>query len=172
MPPSSLIQNLNNDADRQRDQEAIKSSLEGKRASNSFDVFLWCSNEDKPTVKKYGRQLKEQGILPWFEEWEVQPGLPKQSEIEKYLKQAKSAAVFFGEGGAKAWIRLLGQAFVREFAECNRPLIPVILPEATEMTIPDLPSIFQEMRWVDFRQQEPDPFNLLVWGITGKRPDL
>ena len=170
---SPLIQVMDNNADRQRDQQANKSILEGKRASNSFDVFLWCSYEDKPTVKKYGRQLMEQGILPWLDDWEVQPGLPQQSETEKYLKRAKSAAVFFGKGGIKAWIRLLEQAFVREFVEGGRPLIPVILPEAAEeMTLLNLPSTFQMVRGVDFRLQDPDPFKQLVWGITSIRPDL
>ena len=170
--PSQLIHVLDNTADRQRNQEMLKLSLEGKRVSNSFDVFLWCSYEDKPAVKKCGGLLKEQGILPWFEDWEIQPGLPRQSEIEKYLKQARTAAVFFGKGGIKAWVRLLEQAFVREFVECERPLIPIILPEATEITLPDLPAIFQNMQWVDFRQGDPDPFEQLIWGITGKRPDL
>ena len=169
---SSLIQVLDHTADRQRDQETIKSSLEGKRASNSFDVFLWCSYEDKPSIKNYGRLLKEQGFLPWFEDWEIQPGLNRQREIEKYLKHAKSAAVFFGKGGVKAWVRLLEQAFVREFVEFDRPLIPVILPEAIEITLPDLPSTFQGIQWVDFRQEDPDPFKLLLYGITGKRPDI
>ncbi len=169
---SPTIQSMNHTADRQRNLETIKSSLEGKRASNSFDVFLWSSYEDKPAIKKYRNQLQEQGILPWVDDWELQPGCVKQEGIEKSLKLAKSAAVFFGKGGTKSWVRLLEQAFVHEFVEHGRPLIPIILPEATELTVPDLPSIFQGMRWIDFRQQEPDPFALLIWGITNKRPDF
>jgi len=26
------------------------------------------------------------------------------------------------------------------------------------------------MTWVDFRKQEPDPMQRLLWGITGRRP--
>ena len=36
----------------------------------------------------------------------------------------------------------------------------------------ELPIFLKAMTWVDFRRQEPDPLSRLIWGITGRRPDL
>jgi len=46
-----------------------------RQKSAQFDVFL-CHNEeeeDKDAVRNIGKQLKEQGISPWLDEWEVPP---------------------------------------------------------------------------------------------------
>ncbi|HEY6341772.1 MAG TPA: hypothetical protein VIY49_09790 [Bryobacteraceae bacterium] len=48
-------------------------------------------------------------------------------------------------------------------------MIPVLLPDAPSK--PELPVFLRGLTWVDFRSDEPDPLKLLVWGITGKRPD-
>ncbi len=168
-PQSSLNEVIDYTADRQRDHEAIKSMLAGKREHNEFDVFLCCSDEDKPIVKKYGEQLKDMGLLPWLDEWELRPGIPQQPILEKQITQAKSSAVFVGKGGIKAWEHLLEQTLVREFVYRKCPVIPVLLPEAAEK--PELPVLLREMRWIDFRQKDPDPFKLLIWGITGENPN-
>jgi WD40 repeat protein len=156
-------------ADRQRDQEMIKSVLMSKREHNAFDVFLCCSDEDMPAVKRYGEQLKNLGILPWLAEWELRPGIPRQLALEQQITHMKSAAVFVGKGGIQAWEHLLQQTLIRECVQRKYPVIPVLLPEAAEK--PELPIFLQAMRWVDFRQTDPDPFNLLVWGITGENPN-
>ena len=52
---------------------------------------------------------------------------------------------------------------------CKRkcPVIPVILADAPQK--PKLPLFLREMTWVDFRKNEPDPLQQLIWGITGKK---
>ena len=58
-------------------------------------------------------------------------------------------------------------ALLRRFAKNNRPVIPVLLPDAPNP--PDLPLFLEGMTWVDFRKPDPDPLGRLIWGITGKR---
>src|SRR2546425_899396 len=58
-------------------------------------------------------------------------------------------------------------AFLRQFKKRSCPVIPVLLPDAPQQ--PELPIFLAEMSWVDFRKQEPDPLEELIWGITGKR---
>ncbi len=45
-----------------------------KRVACSFDVFLCHNSADKPAVKRIGEKLKQRGILPWLDEWELRPG--------------------------------------------------------------------------------------------------
>ncbi len=46
-------------------------------------------------------------------------------------------------------------------------MIPVLLPDAPQE--PKLPIFLAGLMWVDFRKNQPDPMNQLIWGITGVR---
>jgi TIR domain-containing protein len=135
----------------------------------TFDVFLCHSSADKPAVKDIGRRLKENGIKPWLDEWELRPGMPWQEALEKQIEHIKSAAVFVGRDALGPWQQRELRAFLREFVDRNCPVIPVLLPEAPAK--PQLPSFLQDMTWVDFRKDNPDPMDQLIWGITGRHKD-
>jgi WD40 repeat protein len=162
-----LISEMDRAADTQRQLEAFASVLKGKIATSDFDVFLCHHSVDKPEVKKIGEQLKEQGILPWLDEWESRPGLPWQRLLGQQIDNIKSAAIFVGNSGIGPWQQLELEAFLHEFVNRGCPLIPVLLPEATRE--PQLPIFLKGMTWVDFRQPESNPMGRLIWGITGKR---
>jgi hypothetical protein len=154
-------------ADTQREREVAQSTLQGKIATHDFDVFLCYNSEDRETIKQIGEQLKELGILPWLDEWELRPGLPWQSALEMQIKQVKSAAVFVGKRGVGPWQRQEVGTLLGKFVKRRSPVIPVLLQDAPKK--PKLPLFLDNMTWVDFRIQDPDPLQRLVWGITGKR---
>lgn len=131
-----------------------------------FEVFLCYNSEDRPVVKGIGIRLKQHGISPWFDEWELRPGLPWQQVLEEQIGKIKSAAVFVGKNGIGPWQNLEQAAFLREFVKRKCPVIPVLL-EGTKK-IPKLPLFLEGMTWVDFQKKKPDPFEQLIWGITGK----
>jgi hypothetical protein len=145
----------------------VDSVLRDKIAKSDFDVFLCHNGKDKPEVKKIGEQLKKHGILPWLDEWELRPGIPWQPLLEQQIEKVKSAAVFIGKSGIGPWEDVELQAFLREFVKRGCPVIPVLLPDAPRE--PQLPLFLRGITWVDFRKQEPDPMEQLIWGITGKR---
>jgi len=161
------VKKMEQAADEQRDRESAKSILQGKIATQDFDVFLCHKGGDKPEVKQIGNMLKELGVLPWLDEWELRPGMPWQRALEQQIEKIKAAAVFVGKDGLGPWQRQELDAFLREFVDRGCPVIPVLLPDAPQK--PDLPVFLRGMTWVDFRVKEPDPMERLVWGITGKR---
>lgn len=148
-------------------REEVATFIQDKIVNNEFDVFLCHNNVDKSTVKDIGRQLIGRGILPWLDEWNLRPGLPWQDTLEKQIDQIKTAAVFVGENGVGPWQRSELNAFLREFNERGCPVIPVLLANAPQK--PNLPIFLKGMTWVDFRRQEPNPMEQLMWGITGER---
>jgi hypothetical protein len=164
----SLVPEMHARADREREREANVAVLEGKRATDDFDVFLCHNSQDKEQVKDIAIVLQERGILPWLDEWELRPGLPWQSSLEAAIESIKSAAVFVGPSGIGPWQNIELQAFLDEFVRRRCPVIPVLLPSAT--TKPALPVFLRGMTWVDFRNQEPNPILQLAWGITAERP--
>jgi GTPase SAR1 family protein len=163
--PSSVVQEMDRAADEKRDHETVQTALHGKIEMGDFDVFLCHNGEDKAAVKKIGVELKEQGILPWLDEWELPPGRPWKPLLEKQIGKFKSAAVFVGEEGLGPWQRNELYALLSEFVERDCAVIPVLLPGAPHE--PQLPIFLKGMTWVDFRKQEPDPMEQLIWGITG-----
>jgi len=141
--------------------------LKAKKESGKFDVFLCYNSEDRPAVKKIGRDLEQVGIWPWLDERELRPGLPWQRSLEKQIERISSAAVFVGDRGIGPWQQGELEAFLHEFVNRGCPVIPVLLPNAPSE--PKLPIFLKNMTWVDFRKNDPDPMQQLIWGITGKR---
>ena len=134
--------------------------------SVQFDVFLCHNGKDKAEVKEIGKQLKDKGILPWLDEWELPPGQPWQRLLEQQIAQIKSAAVFVGQHGIGPWQREELDVWLREFNKRGCPVIPVFLMSAPEEMEP--PTFLTNRIWVDFRKQDSEPMERLIWGITGK----
>jgi hypothetical protein len=158
-----------------RDRGAAQVQLSGKHATNDFDVFLCYNRQDAPSVMNIGEQLKEKGLLPWLDVWNVRPGFPWQEELEKQIKNVRSVAVFVGKSGQGPWQQMEIMAFLRRFVDEKRkdrefPVIPVILRGC--MTPPDLPPLLAGNRWVDFRDPQSKPIDELIWGITGQQSVL
>jgi small GTP-binding protein len=166
----SLIIEMDQAADQRREIETAASVVQGKIAASDFDVFLCHNHVDKVAIREIGEQLKERGILPWLDEWELRPGLPWQRALEQQISHIKSAAVFVGQEGIGPWQRQEIEAFLREFVDRGCPVIPVLLPTAPQE--PKLPIFLRSMTWIDFRKQSPHPLNQLIWGITGKKRNL
>jgi hypothetical protein len=185
---TSLIPQIDISADSQRDRSTIETALHGKRALGEFDVFLSYHSVDRESVKRIGERLKARGILPWLDEWELQPGMPWQSELEKVIENIRAAAVFVGPAGIGPWQEQEIQACLRKFVNSNRPVIPVLLPyppgrrgairsrgtpirevDTEDLAVfPKLPMFLENRTWVDFRKSDPDPLDSLVWGIVGR----
>jgi small GTP-binding protein len=162
-----VISEMDQSADTQRELSMATSILRGKAATSDFDVFLCYNGKAKLEVKKIGEDLKNHGILPWLDEWELQPGLQWQRLLEKQIAQISSVAVFVGSDGLGPWQQHEIDAFLREFVKRGCPIIPVLLADAPKK--PKLPIFLRGMTWVDFRKQDPGPLSQLIWGITGKR---
>jgi hypothetical protein len=132
-----------------------------------FDVFISYNRQDQARVMEIGELLKDNGIAPFLDEWNQQPGLPWQSDLEKQITTVKSAAIFVGEAGIGSWHRKEMYEFELEFEKRGLPVIPVLLPDISSTR--DLPLFLKSMNWVDFRRTDHDPLERLIWGITGKR---
>ena len=135
---------------------------------SEFDVFLCHNSQDKPEVKKIARQLQQEGLKPWLDEWELPPGSSWQELLEEQIEDIKTAAVFVGSSGFGPWQKREMRAFLSEFVDRGCPVIPVLLENAPQK--PKLPIFLRAMTWVDFRRRESNPMKRLVWGVTGNKP--
>jgi hypothetical protein len=143
-------------------------NMDPSTRAEEFDVFLCHNNVDKPEVKAVAEMLRQRGIRTWLDEENLIPGRVWQRALEAQIKNIRSAAVFVGRSGLGPWTSMELDAFLREFASRDCPVIPVILASAT--TTPELPVFLKAMHWVDFRRSEPAPLDQLIWGVTGRQP--
>lgn len=148
-------------------KDIIDTVDESSSAQVQFDVFLCHNSDDKPAVREVSVQLKQRKIRVWLDEEQLRPGFPWQRALEDQIANIGAAAVFVGENGVGPWHNMELDGFIRQFVRRQRPVIPVILPDARQT--PDLPIFLEGMMWVDLRKTDPDPIEQLLWGITGRR---
>jgi hypothetical protein len=163
----AAVVEMNRSADARRDQDVAATRLKGKIETGDYDVFLCHNSKDKPQVMAIGERLKERGILPWLDVWAIPPGRRWQKELQKQIKSIKSAAVFIGPKGPGPWQELEVEALLQQLAKRGRSIIPVILPGRAGL--PRFPAFLSLWQVVDMRQRDPDPFEQLLWGITGQK---
>jgi hypothetical protein len=166
-PADGAVAEMNRRADEHRDRNAAALRLKGKIETGDYDVFMCYSSKDREQVTAIAQRLQERGILPWLDTWEIPPGTRWQKELEKQLKSVKSAAVFIGSKGPGPWQGLEMESLLGQIEKRKRPIIPVILERREGR--PRLPAFLDVLHLVDMRQPDPDPFEQLVWGITGER---
>jgi hypothetical protein len=140
--------------------------IQGKQ--NRFDVFMCHNSEDKNEIRTINDRLKGSGINTWLDEEQLPPGRSWQELLEQQIDEIQTAAVFVGGSGMGPWQSMEIRAFLNEFAPRRCPVIPVILPSCSN--VPTLPIFLRQFTWVDFRKDEPEPYNHLLWGITGNKP--
>jgi small GTP-binding protein len=196
------VARMDQTADVKRDLAAAISVIQGKRKTQDYDVFLSYRSTDLREVVGIANKLKERGILPWLDVWELRPGLPWQKQIEKVISKIGAAAILIGptpltekqledletarmelrwsrkdfvnmqqrmrEDNLRLgpWQDIEVEALLREFVRRGCPVIPVILTRFKGT--PKLPGFLESMAFVDMRKTDPDPLQMLSWGITGK----
>ncbi len=119
-------------------------------------------------MERIARQLKDAGIRPWLDVWELKPGQRWQVQLEEQIERIRTAAVFIGSSGIGEFQKGEMFAFLAAFTSRESAVIPVFLRDAPQQV--KLPLFLKQMHWVDFRENDPDPWDGLIWGITGKKP--
>ena len=61
-------------------------------SGSRYDVFLSHSSIDKPFVEELARRLKQAGIEPFLDKWNLIPGQPWQEALEAALSQSAACA--------------------------------------------------------------------------------
>jgi len=145
----------------------VRNGQANAEIQDSFDVFLCHNSADKAEVLSIANKLKENKISVWIDEWSLKPGEPWQNQIEKQLHNIKTVAVFVGQNNTAPWQNTEIREYLRKFAMNRTPIIPVILPSVAK--IPRLPIFLEDISLIDYRKNNPDPFETLIWAITGKK---
>jgi|GEM_PF-2980984 len=137
-------------------------------------VMVICSSRDEVTVELLVRRLaQEAGLKVWFGPWDLLAGAPLQEQLERAVAGADACLVCIGSPGIGGWYNeQLRVAIDRRVTEATAlPVVPVILPGASEDALSELPRLLRRYVPVTFdAPDDPQAFRLLVAGALGLRP--
>jgi hypothetical protein len=136
-----------------------------------FNVFLCHNSQEKTQIEEIRTKLLQKGIYAWLDKYDFEPFIPWQDQLDEIIPQIKAAAVFIGSSGVGPWADIEMREFLVEFAQRKLRMGLVILPGCPDDLINKVPRFMRSFQWVDFRQQNPDPMERLIWGITGIKPE-
>jgi tetratricopeptide (TPR) repeat protein len=119
-----------------------------------FDVFLSHNSSDKPVVEKIAVRLKQCGLEPWLDKWNLTPGGDWQDELAAGIHAASACAVFIGPHGIGNWEELEYRLATDRLAKDRtfRAFIVLLpgLPDPFDFS--SLPPFLTTRTWVDLRK--------------------
>ncbi len=134
-----------------------------------FDTFISYNSEDRKVVERLAETLKERGIKPWFDLWQITPGTNFIASLENAIPKCKSALIAVGPNGLSPWHKEESLVLQQRVVKHKLRVIPVLLPGAGKVV--ELPPFMEGLNWVDLRHGlSSDALDKLIWGITGIRP--
>jgi hypothetical protein len=67
--------------------------------SPHYHVFLSHNSRDKPAVEPLAVMLRQKGLNPFLDKWNLVPGEPIEDALIEALENSDSAVIFVGPGG-------------------------------------------------------------------------
>lgn len=145
--------------------EAATAAPEESHAAPRNRVFISYNIKDRAAVLPVADRLREQGVQPYIDVWDLRPGAKWEKELRRALEQSRTIAVFLGANGLGSWQRAETESALRMKVREGARIIPVLLPGADPK---QLPEYLRQFHWVDFREGEDTALKRLVWGIKAE----
>jgi WD40 repeat protein len=164
----SEVRALEQTADDERHRVASRTAVQGKEAVHEFDAFIAYNSIDAEDARSLTERLRDSGLNPWIDKDRIPPGRWVQEVLQDAIGRSASAVICLGPSGLGKWEAVELRSFVSEAVERGIPVIPTLLPGAE---FPKEAVFLKELEYVRFKRsmEEPEPFERLMWGITGKR---
>jgi hypothetical protein len=123
------------------------------RTKSRYDVFLSYNSADHGVVENVTRKLRDEGLEPFLDRWNLAPGMRWRSKLEKTLGSCKAVAIFVGRGEVGSWQRReVGVALDLQSRNPSLPVTPVLLPGCQAPL-----GYLSQLNWVDLRTQANGP---------------
>ena len=95
-------------------------------------VFISHSSKDKPAVESLALALRERGIEPWFDKWEIGPGDDIVASINAGLEEADAGIIVFSRHSRESrWVEAEVSYLTYARIQERKVLIPVTVGDDT-----------------------------------------
>lgn len=143
---------------------------------NEPRVFLCHNTKEKPEINQIRSFLEERNIRTYMDQYDFQSFGLWEKQLEAEIRTFKTAAIFLGKSGLGPWQVKEIDMFVDELnknAE-DRRMGLVILPGCSNRLIDEVTEKWPDLskwQWTNFDQDEPDPVERLILGISATEVD-
>jgi hypothetical protein len=139
-------------------------------------VFLCHNSKDKPEISKIRSFLESRDIRTFMDQYSFASFGDWEKQLESEIENFKSAAIFLGKSGLGPWQIWEIERFSNELKKRpeNRYIGLVILPGYSQELLQEVKEKWPELaklQWVDFNQEDPDPAERLIEGVSPERND-
>jgi hypothetical protein len=131
--------------------------------ADGYDVFMCYNSEDRDAVSSIAFRFRNEGVIPWFDQWVLEPGDQWADALEEQIESIKSAVVFLGNGGAGPWQKVEVNALLRKLVDRGLKIFPVILPGGKGKV--KVPLFLGGLQWIDFNGPGEDHLGRLIKAI-------
>jgi formylglycine-generating enzyme required for sulfatase activity/energy-coupling factor transporter ATP-binding protein EcfA2 len=122
-----------------------------------FDVFLSYNRRDEDVVGKIAVGLRDRGVWPWLDRWNLTPGGAWQDELSAALECSRSCAVLLGPHDVGGWGRIeLAVSLDLMSRDPAFRVFAVLLPGLDPFDPNTLPLLLRTRTWVDLRAGPAD----------------
>ena len=125
-------------------------------AQPHYHAFLSHNSRDKGSVEPLAVELREKGLNPFLDKWNLVPGEPIEDALIEALENSDSAVIFLGPGGEGPWqseeMRDILKRAVKSRNEFRA--IPVLLPDGSAEALER--SFLGSRLWIEFTSVDDD----------------
>lgn len=128
-------------------------------------AFISHSSKDRGFVEQLARDLRGNGVQPWYDQWEMLPGDSLTQKIASAIwKNEYFVVVLSPHSTNSEWVQKeLGVALTREFRERKIRVIPVLLRPCK------IPPFLQDKVYADFQHKYRDGLVELLRALGSPR---
>jgi WD40 repeat protein len=162
---------LQADAEAGTQRDVAATVIAALEADHKHDILISYSRADSELVLRLAETLKNLGIRPWLDVWEIVPGEWWQPQLQAALKRIRRALVCIGPKGTGPWQDLEMDVLLKKAVKQKDRIIPVALPGAPQKLKID--PFWEQLQSVDLREWEKPGspgLNTLVGAIFGQAP--
>ena len=134
--------------------------------SAGIHVFISYRNLHEHFAESLAQRLGDEGIIPWFDKWDILAGDSVTGEIEKGLQESAAfVPIITADYQEGTWATEELQSAIAKRVETDFRIVPVLLEDC------ERPELIRHLRYVDFTAQDPETFESkvgeLIDGIYG-----
>lgn len=158
-------------------QKTIKNQnkVQDKLTHAQFDVLFSYKRKNKTQVAEFRKQLEQEGVSCWMDIYQLRGGDIWRKNLEKAMDNVPIMLAFYGSEGVGSYQTREILYYLR-IREANNPikLVPIVMADAHPGD-PEWPEVIKEelneIHFIDFREDEPDPMESLLDVIRYERED-
>ena len=126
-------------------------------SGTGLQVFISYRSPHERFAESIAQRLGTEGIMPWFDKWDILAGDSLPGKIEEGLRESAAfIPIITADYQKGTWATEELQSAIAKRVETEYKIVPVLLENC------ERPELIRHLRYVDFTGQDPEKFESKV----------